>query len=197
MPTPSVDKPQVSRLLIWFARLLLRLGRWQLVRGSIPPKAVIVGAPHTSYWDGVIALTAAYALGLRFRWLGKQQLFEGPLAPLMRATGGIPIDRSRSKNVVDQVAEQFAAHDRFYVIITPEGTRGPVPYWKSGFYQIAKKAGVPIVLAFIDYRKKEIGIGISIDPDDRQKDLQTMREFYRNVTPRHPANQGPVAFPPD
>jgi hypothetical protein len=111
--------------------------------------------------------------------------------------GAIPIDRGHAHSTVQQLVHDFKARDHLFLALAPEGTRKWQPYWKSGFYQVAKKAGVPIVLAYIDYRRREMGIGVTIQPADRDKDLVLMREFYRNVTPKRPANQGPVAFPPD
>lgn len=193
MSSSPAAEPPVSRPFYWLGRLILGVGRWKLVDGPMPPKAVIVGAPHTSNWDGIIALSAAYVLGLRFRWLGKQSLFDSPLAPLMRATGGIPIDRTRRKSIVDQVAEQFAAHERFYVIITPEGTRRRVPYWKSGFYHIAQTAGVPLMLSILDFGRREVGVGrILMLSGDIDADMAQIREFYADRLPRHPARAGEI-----
>ncbi|MDH4047509.1 MAG: 1-acyl-sn-glycerol-3-phosphate acyltransferase [Gammaproteobacteria bacterium] len=185
-------------MLQTIARKILAFFRWTLV-GEIPPikKGVFVAAYHTSNWDGFWFIVYKFAINVRVRFLAKHTLFWWPMGPFLRKLGAIPIDRDHTHSTVQMLVDTFRNEDHLFLALAPEGTRKWQPYWKSGFYQIAKKAGVPIVLAFIDYRKKEIGIGISIEPGDRQKDLQTMRDFYRNVTPRHPANQGPVAFPPD
>jgi 1-acyl-sn-glycerol-3-phosphate acyltransferase len=100
---------------------------------------------------------------------------------------GIPVDRLKSTSVTDQVAEEFSKHDRFHVAITPEGTRSLVKKWKMGFYYIAVKANVPIQLAYIDYAKKEMGItGIIYPSGDEIADMAKIRDFYKNVTAKHP-----------
>ena len=180
------------------ARKILTLTGWKMV-GEIPPvdKAVFLAAYHTSNWDGFWLIVYKFAMNVRVRFLAKHTLFWWPLGPFLKKMGAIPIDRGHTHSTVQMLVDAFNTEKHMFLALAPEGTRRWQPYWKSGFYQIATKAGVPIVLAYIDYRKKEIGIGISIEPSDRDRDLRQMREFYRGVTPRHPANQGPVAFPPD
>jgi 1-acyl-sn-glycerol-3-phosphate acyltransferase len=181
-----------------FAQRIITIFGWKTV-GEIPPieKAVFVAAFHTSNWDGFWLLVYKFALNVDVSFLAKHTLFWWPLGPFLTKLGAIPIDRAHTHSTVQQLVDTFRSRDHLYLALAPEGTRKWQPYWKSGFYQIAKKAGVPIVLAYIDYRKKEMGIGITIEPSDRDKDLLLMREFYRGVTPRHPLNQGPIAFPPD
>ena len=127
------------------ARFLLRLFGWEL-KVAPPPsrKYVLIGAPHTSNWDFVVGLLALWGARIRARWLGKKELFKPPLGHLMRALGGIPVDRSRREGLVDQVAEIFRREEEIAILITPEGTRGKAPYWRTGFYYMALKAGVPI-----------------------------------------------------
>ena len=180
------------------AKRILRISGWKTV-GDIPPieKGVFIAAFHTSNWDGFWLIVYKFALNVKVTFLAKHTLFWWPLGSLLRRFGAIPIDRGHTHSTVQQLVEAFATKDHLFLALAPEGTRKWQPYWKSGFYQIARKARVPIVLAFIDYKKKEMGIGISIEPGDPVKDLQKMRDFYRNVTPRHPKNQGPIAFPPE
>lgn len=180
------------------AKRILSVCGWKTV-GEIPPvkKAVFIAAFHTSNWDGFWLIVYKFALNVKVTFLAKHTLFWWPLGPLLRKFGAIPIDRGHTHSTVQQLVESFRTEDHLYLALAPEGTRRWQPYWKSGFYQIARKANVPIVLAFIDYKKKEMGIGISIDPGDPEKDIHRMRDFYRNVTPRHPKNQGPIAFPPE
>ena len=142
------------------ARFLLRLFGWEL-KVAPPPsrKYVLIGAPHTSNWDFVVGLLALWGARIRARWLGKKELFKPPLGHLMRALGGIPVDRSRREGLVDQVAEIFRREEEIAILITPEGTRGKAPYWRTGFYYMALKAGVPIALGYADFRRKEVGIG--------------------------------------
>jgi 1-acyl-sn-glycerol-3-phosphate acyltransferase len=181
-----------------FAKKILNIFGWKMV-GEIPPidKAVFIVAYHTSNWDGFWLIVYKFALNVDVTFLAKHTLFWWPLGPLLKKLGAIPIDRGHTHSTVQQLVESFRTRNHLFLALAPEGTRKWQPYWKSGFYQVAKKAGVPIVLVYIDYRKKEMGIGITIHPGERDKDLVLMREFYRNVTPKRPANQGPVAFPPD
>jgi 1-acyl-sn-glycerol-3-phosphate acyltransferase len=180
------------------AKKILDTFRWKMA-GEIPPvdKAVFIVAYHTSNWDGFWLIVYKFALNIKVTFLAKHTLFWWPLGSILRKMGAIPIDRGHAHSTVQQLVHDFKARDHLFLALAPEGTRKWQPYWKSGFYQVAKKAGVPIVLAYIDYRRREMGIGVTIQPADRDKDLVLMREFYRNVTPKRPANQGPVAFPPD
>ncbi len=160
-----------------------------------PPsrKYVLIGAPHTSNWDFVVGLLALWALGIRARWLGKKELFKPPLGLLMRLLGGIPVDRSRRSNLVDQVAEILAREEEIAILITPEGTRGKAPYWRTGFYHMALKAGVPIALGYADFRRKEVGIGAYLWPTgDLRRDFEAIRAFYQDKTGLRPEKQGPI-----
>jgi 1-acyl-sn-glycerol-3-phosphate acyltransferase len=180
------------------ARKILDVFRWKTT-GVIPPieKAVFIAAFLTSNWDGFWLIVYKFALNVRVTFLAKHTLFWWPLGPLLRKLGAIPVDRAYTHSTVQQLVDAFDTEDHLYLALAPEGTRKWQPYWKTGFYQIARKAKVPVVLAYIDYRKKEMGIGITVEPGDPAKDLQLIRDFYRNVTPRHAKNQGPIAFPPD
>jgi len=181
------------------ARLILRLGGWTMV-GEVPPlaRAVFIAAPHTSNWDGFWFLAYKLALNVEVRFLAKDTLFWWPLGPVLSAMGALPIDRRDAATIVPQLVAAFAASDHLFLALAPEGTRKRVPYWKTGFYRIAKAAGVPIVLAFIDYRQKRLGIGPTL-PDDTTMadDLATIQAFYAQFKGKRPALQGPVAFPPD
>lgn len=181
------------------ARLILSFGGWT-VAGELPAykKAVFVAAPHTSNWDGFWLLVYKVALDIEVHFLAKHTLFWWPLGPVLRAMGAIPVDRSVSASTVQQVVDAFAERDRFWFALSPEGTRKWQPYWKTGFYRIAKAANVPIVLAFLDYRKKRMGIGITL-PENRtlDEDLRTIRDFYAPFEGRLPERQGPIEFPTD
>jgi len=168
--------------------------------GEVPPlaKAVFIAAPHTSNWDGFWFLVYKVALDVEVRFLAKDTLFWWPLGPVLRAMGALPIDRRDAATIVPQLVAAFAASDHLFLALAPEGTRKRVPYWKTGFYRIAKAADVPIVLAFIDYRQKRLGIGPTLpDGTTMVDDLGTIREFYAQFTGKRPELQGPVAFPPD
>jgi 1-acyl-sn-glycerol-3-phosphate acyltransferase len=181
------------------ARFLLRLGGWTIVGGlPKPAKAVIVAAPHTSNWDGIWALIYTVAVRLDVRWFAKASLFWYPLGPLLRALGGIPLDRSRAGSAVDQAVTMFRDLHSFYFGLAPEGTRSRTAYWKSGFYRIATDAGVPIVLGFLDYGSKRLGLGPTLyTSGDADADLVIIREFYEGIEGRWPEKFGRIEFPPD
>ncbi len=181
------------------ARLILRLGGWTIV-GELPThkKLVAIVAPHTSNWDGFWMLVYKVAFDIEVHFFAKHTLFWWPLGPVLRAMGAIPVDRAVSASMVQHVVKEFEERDRFWFGLSPEGTRKWQPYWKTGFYRIAKAANVPIVLAFIDYGKKRIGIGITL-PENRtlDEDLKAIREFYAPYSGRLPERQGPIEFPPE
>jgi 1-acyl-sn-glycerol-3-phosphate acyltransferase len=188
MPIQNVRPPEVPLPIAWLARALLRLIGWQ-IEGGVPnlPKFVIIGAHHTSNWDGLLMMVAAQALRVRLHWMGKDSLFRFPLGILMRALGGIPIDRSAKRGVVEQMVLVFNERERLVLVIAPEGTRRKVERWKTGFYFIAQGANVPIVLAYPDYQRRVVGIGPVIDPTgDAEKDIAEMRAFYNDKMGRHP-----------
>jgi 1-acyl-sn-glycerol-3-phosphate acyltransferase len=114
-------------------------------------KLVIIAAPHTSNWDFVFGMTGAFALGLELHWMGKHTLFKPPLGGVMRWLGGLAIDRRAAHGVVEQVADEFARRGQLLLVVTPEGTRSKVERWKTGFWHIARAAGVPILLGGLDY----------------------------------------------
>ncbi len=187
-------------MLSSIARLLLKLGGWTLV-GDHPsvPKAVIIAAPHTSNWDGIWGLIAKVALRVDVHFFGKDTLFWFPLGTVLKAMGGIPIDRANPGSSVEQAVRGFRVADSYYFAMAPEGTRRHKPYWKTGFYRIAIAAGVPVVLAFFDYERRRLGVGPAIDLiGDPEQDLDRIREFYdSNARPKHGGKMGPVAFDPE
>jgi len=142
-------------------------------------KLVLIAAPHTSNWDFLYALATTNALGLNLRFMAKESLFRGPQGRLFRALGGIPVDRSRNNNMVDSLAAEFTRHETLVLLVPAEGTRTRGSHWKSGFYRIAQKAGVPIGLGFLDYRTKSSGIGTPFWPTgDIKADMDVIRAFY-------------------
>ena len=176
------------------ATTVLKIMGWQ-ISFSLPPrdKYVLIGAPHTSNWDFPLALLGMWACGLRFNWVGKHTLFKGPLGPIMRAIGGIPVDRLGSIGFLKKVIGIFASRDQFVMAIAPEGTRSLTKQWKEGFYRIALAAGVPIALAYIDYPRKRIGIDRMLEPSgDIDADFMILEEYYHDKTGKRPENQGPV-----
>ena len=182
----------------WFARgigrLYLRLSGWR-VEGRLPEggKAVVIAAPHTSNWDMPMMLAVSYVLGIRPAWLGKVELFRRPFGGVMRWLGGLPVDRKTRQNLVEQVVARFDEVDLLYLVIPPSGTRNRATHWKSGFYHIASGARVPIICAFLDYRRKVGGIGPVLRPSgDVRADMEILRAFYAGVTGKFPAFTTPV-----
>jgi len=178
------------------ARLLLRLGGWTAV-GGVPDihKAVIIGAPHTSNWDGFWALVYKVAFGLDIKFFIKKSLFWFPLNVLLHGMGAVPLDRSRATNAVQQAVDLLNSSERFFFGLAPEGTRSKKAGWKSGFYRIAEDAGVPVVLAFFDYGSKRLGMGPTITlTGDQQADLAIIRSFYSSVQGRRPEQTSPIEF---
>jgi 1-acyl-sn-glycerol-3-phosphate acyltransferase len=176
-------------MLILFSRIMLRLMGWHIT-SVIPPgtrKCVIAVAPHTSYWDFVIGRLAYWVLGVKASFLIKKEAFRFPFKRLLLHMGGIPVDRGRSSKMVDQVVEKFNNSESLFIVITPEGTRKPVRHWKKGFYYIAHQAQVPIALGYLDYSRKEGGVGKVIFPNgDIENQMKEIREFYRGMTPKYP-----------
>ena len=179
-PLPPLAPRARPRLSRWLGRLWLRLSGWRLV-GRFPDvaKAVVIVAPHSSNWDGLHGLAMKQVIGLDVHFLAKRQLFWWPLGGLLRALGAIPINRGAAADLVDQAARQFAENEQFWLGLAPEGTRKPVTRWKSGFWRIAKEAGVPIIPVYFHYPDKHIGIGPLMWPgDDMAADVARLRKFY-------------------
>ena len=155
--------------------------------GPVPQRCIIIAAPHTSNWDFLYFIGLTHDLGFQAHFMGKRELFRWPLGKFMRENGGIPVDRSRHGNYVAAMIDQFARRDVFRLTIAPEGTRGAVRQWRTGFYHIALGAGVPLVCGLMDYARKIGGLGPAIMPSgDYAADMARIEGFYRSVTPRHP-----------
>lgn len=186
-----------NKFTIWLGRMVYKMIGWQ-VEGSVPesvPKSVMIVAHHTSNWDFPLGLFASFLLRIKPFWIGKHTLFHWPLGRLMRWLGGIPIDRRASKDFVNHTIQLFNEHEKLMIVITPEGTRKRRDQWKSGFYHIANGASVPIICAFIDYKRKVTGIGPMIMPSgDIQADMKKIRAFYQTITAKKPENVGEMVF---
>ncbi|MFC7877565.1 1-acyl-sn-glycerol-3-phosphate acyltransferase [Isoptericola sp. NPDC057391] len=165
-----------------------RLSRWTLRSEPTPARAgVLVGAPHTSNWDFVLMLAIAWRLGLDVRWLGKHTLFAGWRGPLMRALGGIPVDRRDPSRVVDDVLAHVRAGEVFHLVVTPEGTRSGAG-WKSGFYRIARAADLPVTLGYVDRTTMTTGLGPTLRlTGDVRADMDVIRAFYADKAGLRPA----------
>lgn len=175
----------VSRAL---GRFALRVMGWR-IDGEIPnlPKLVIIVAPHTSNWDFVVGISAKLALGIRVVFLGKDSLFRFPLGGLMRAWGGIPVDRSASHDVVSGIVHEFARRDRLVLAVAPEGTRKHVERWRTGFYHIAHGASVPIVPIALNFGERAIQIGTPVTTTgDLESDLRLLQQRFSGVRGKRP-----------
>lgn len=172
----------------WIFRQYFKLTGWKVV-GEKPPysKYLFIVAPHTSQTDFILGKMYCVMNKLSTRFLIKKEAFWFPLGLLLKALGGVPVDRTGRQPLAKQMVDQFKQHDSFILVITPEGTRKMVTKWKKGFHFIAKEAGVPIVLAFIDYKTKTLGIGPAIlKMSNYEEDIQTIKSFYRGMEGRHP-----------
>jgi len=181
------DTPIINRLLFWVSTVFLKLFGWRVV-GTVPdiPKFVLIAAPHTSNWDGIVMLTMAFVFRKKLFWMGKSTLFRFPFGRLVRWCGGIPVDRSGSGGHVEQTIAVFRKNKKMAIAIGPEGTRSNVRQWKTGFYYIALGADVPILLGFIDYKRKVGGVGPLIYPKgDVEGEIKAIRAFYDNISGKY------------
>lgn len=180
--------PRVGPVRRLIGRTWLKAFGWTIANEMpVAKKAVFVAAPHTSNWDLPFTLATAWSLGMDISWAGKTSLFKPPFGRLMKALGGVPIDRSKRGNQVDSIADVIKSADRLYLVIAPSGTRSKRDHWKSGFYRIAQAADVPMMMGFLDYSKKRSGLAFTMHPSgDVAKDMQTIRSFYENVRGKFP-----------
>jgi len=178
----------------FLARRILAMSGWTLLDGPpVPAKAVLLGYPHTSNWDLVMTLLGLSALGITPRWAGKDSMFRGWRGPIMRALGGIPVNRREPTGFVGRMASEISAHDTFLLAIAPEGTRALAPGWKSGFYRIALAAQVPVVAAVADYGRKRIGIlAVLTMTGDEDADMAEIAKLYQDCQGLRPADKSPV-----
>jgi len=173
------------------SRNILKIFGWKLV-GEFPEikKSVVLLAPHTSNWDFIIGRLYLHAKGINNNTLMKKEAFFFPLSIILKFLGAIPVDRKNKKvNVVTQVSTQIKNSNEMNLFIAPEGTRKRASRWKKGFFYIAKESNVPIVLSFIDYKKKEVGIAANIiDSQEMNKSISEINSFYKNIGAKYPEN---------
>lgn len=184
---PSVPHQGHPRWLRSLGRGILRLLGWRFVGGFADrPRQVLIGAPHTSNWDGVVGLAAAAACDVGIHVFAKRQLFWGPLGWGLRAFGGVPVDRSVPGGLVARAVGALTAGGPEFIAITPEGTRGAVTRWKTGFHRIAVEAGVPIAVIALDWGRKEIGVkGTLVPSGDLDADLGAIGALLDGVEGYH------------
>jgi 1-acyl-sn-glycerol-3-phosphate acyltransferase len=164
-----------------FGRILLRIVGMK-IGGTVPnvPKAILLGAPHTSNWDLVLALGMRYSLGLNYSWMMKKEAFFFPFGGMFKRMGGIPIDRKAAKNVVEQMGDWFAAREKAWVGITPEGTRSKVGRYKKGYLRIAYETGVPVYVVGVNSVSRELFFDRVMDlSGDIELDNNRIRDFVR------------------
>jgi 1-acyl-sn-glycerol-3-phosphate acyltransferase len=181
---------------------ILRAFGWRVLFKPLPgPHGVAVVYPHTSNWDFVIGLLGKWALGLPFRWLGKESLFRGPFGSVagvfMRSWGGVPVERSASTGATQRLADTMHAAPWFWLALAPEGTRSYRPYWRSGFYHLAVTAKVPLRIVYIDYPNKTLGVVDDIDmTGDPAVDMPAIAAAYKGHLGLHPELAAPVELAP-
>lgn len=179
------------------AKKSLELMGWS-ISGYVPEdlkQCVMIAAPHTSNWDALYARLGLVALGVNVRITIKDSYMKFPFGPFVRAMGGIGINRTpkaegeERPSMVDTMADLFNHHDDLVMLVTPEGTRARREEWKSGFYHVAIKAGVPIALAFMDYQQKVTGVGKIVYPTGNfEQDMQEIMAFYAPIHAKFPEN---------
>ncbi|MDD2735084.1 MAG: lysophospholipid acyltransferase family protein [Desulfuromonadaceae bacterium] len=183
------DTPILNTLLRVASRVYLKITGWKLVmEAPVARRSVVIAAPHTSNWDMPMSLALVFACRIKVYFLAKHTLFTPPFGLFLRWLGGIPVNRSKANNLVEQAVELFSAHDDLVLVVPPEGTRKLVRYWKNGFYHIAYGAQVPISLGFIDFKRKIAGFGGTFIPTGNyDADLVEIQSFYAGITGKNRA----------
>jgi 1-acyl-sn-glycerol-3-phosphate acyltransferase len=186
---PRRDNPFTRALAV----LVLRVMGWRF-EGEVPDRAkvVLVVAPHTSNWDFVVGLAADLALDLRVRFLGKDTLFRPPLGWLMRWAGGIPVNRAAPEGILDEAARSFEDEAQLFLAIAPEGTRRRVERWKTGFWRIAREAGVPVWTVALDWSRRVVRLDSVFETSaDLEADLRALKARFSTEMARWPENYAP------
>lgn len=177
----------------WVAKwIYFKLLGWKIVGNATMSqehikKAVIIAAPHTSWYDFFIALLLRQVMGIQANFIAKKELFIWPFGYYFRSIGGSPLDRTTGQNKVQAIAQLFNKHDEFRLALAPEGTRKKVEQWKTGFYYIAKAANVPIIMFTLDFENKQNKIS---EPfylsNDVEADLKHIKSFFDGVKGKIP-----------
>lgn len=177
----------ITKICKW---MLYSAGGWKKrITEQHPEKCIICLAPHTSNWDFIIGQLYSHAEGIQFNFLMKKEWFFWPLGPIFKKMGGIPVYRDKAASMTDTLAEIASKTKHFRLVITPEGTRSPRREWKRGFYYIALKAGMPILLYGADFEKKEIVCTRTFCPTgDYDKDIIEIKSYYKDFKGKIPEN---------
>jgi len=171
------------------SKLALKLFGWKVV-GEFPKgkKFVVLAAPHTSGWDFVWGRLYYNSIHKSVRFMINAKFFFFPLNIWIRSLGAIPVVQDKKTSLVNQMVKEFNQRENFLLTITPEGTRSRVKRWKRGFYHIARQAQVPVVLGFIDYQKKELGVlsqQMNLTGNEKE-DIDIIRKYYYNISAKFP-----------
>jgi len=188
LKTTIFNTPILSAFLRLIANLILRMVGWR-VEGKLPdlPKYILIGAPHTSNWDFILFLGAIFNLKANVKFMGKSELFDNPFGWFFYWCGGIPVHRKKSQGLVEQMVTACNKSDKFILTIAPEGTRYKVREWKMGFYHIAKSAGIPLVLAVVDSKKKALRVGqVYHLTDNMDDDIKTIKSYFAGMVGINP-----------
>jgi 1-acyl-sn-glycerol-3-phosphate acyltransferase len=196
MRSPAIAHPgpKSNLLLYWIGRMWFWCLGWE-TEGDPPQveQAVIIAAPHTSNWDLPHMMAAAWVFRMKINWMGKHTLFKPPLGWLLRAIGGLSIDRSAPQGSVRTIAESFQSSSKLFLCVPPAGTRSKRGIWKSGFYWIATEAKVPIVAGYLDFARRRACLGFVLEPTgDVSADMERIRAFYAPVQGKYPELQSAV-----
>ena len=194
-PAPVIERPLARGFAAWLGAALLAAFKWKVVLAQpVPDRCVIIFYPHTTNWDTPIGLCMKFMTGLTVHYAGKDSLFRVPvLGPLLLRWGGVPVNRRERTGFIDQMRAQFQEHATFRLAIAPEGTRSRTDCWKSGFYHLAREARVPLALGYIDYPKREIGVGAYVElTGDVVEDMAELRAFYAGKRGLYPSRQSPI-----
>ena len=188
MKTTIFNTPILSAFLRVIANLILYLVGWR-VEGKLPdlPKYILIGAPHTSNWDFVLFLGVVFHLKANVKFMGKAELFRSPFGWFFYWCGGIPVDRKKSTGLVEQMVDACGKSEKFILTIAPEGTRHYVSEWKMGFYHIAKAAGIPLVMAIVDSKKKAMRVGQVFHlTDNMGADVKAIKGYFEGMAGINP-----------
>ena len=182
-----------NRLATW----VLNLFGWKLLYTGLPARhGVIVAYPHTSNWDFCVGILAKWAMGIPASFLAKHTLFNIPVfGTWLKRVGGLPIDRRNPQGSVEQLKQLILQTEELWILFTPEGTRKKTPGWRSGFYRLAKQAQLPIGVAVLDFKNKEVGIVEFFEPSDNEDvDLEILRQIYAGRVGCRPELASPIIF---